>query len=362
MSERLDLITLAHVVEPGDARMGALVERLGAGAVVDAIRTGTIDARHADGLRARLAAVDPQTASQQAAAVGARIIERTHADWPVQLDDLGDRRPFALWVRGPVDLATVERSIAVVGARAATTYGEAVCRQWCAEFSDQGFAVISGGAFGIDAAAHRATLGNGGTTVCVLASGVDVPYPQSHVQLIERIAETGVVMSESPVGVGVRRQRFLSRNRLIGALARTTLVVEAALRSGTASTAHAAADLGRPVLAVPGSVGNPMSAGCHRLIADGVATIAMSATDVLAMTGRLGEYLPPVPVDSARDRLSADEKRLLDAIPPTGSIGLDALRRESGLGLAPVAQGVAALTQAGFVVPRGAGWGLAGRG
>ena len=360
MNERTALIALAHIVEPGDERMGMLVDRLGA---VAAVRAVSSDPRRMfDGPRARLRAVDATSADECAVGVGARLVTRVDADWPKPLDDLGARRPFALWVRGSVSLSMLDRSIAVVGARASTAYGEAVCRAWSSEFVASRYAVVSGGAFGIDAVAHRAVLAAGGVTACVLAGGVDVAYPRAHEALIGAVAEAGLVISESPPGSEVRRQRFLTRNRIIAAMTRATIVVEAAWRSGTASTAHAAAELTRPICAVPGPVTSPASAGCHRLIADGVASIALSAQDVIAMAGPLGEALlvdaPPRPTDG----LTYVQARLLDSFPASGAVDLSDLQVRSGLALTEVAEALSFLVHQGAVTSVGSGWMLAGRG
>ncbi len=362
MNERTALITLALCVEPGDDRMRALVEEAGPVQAVEALRSGLGGSR-AQGLRQRLAACDPGREQAAAEAFGARIVDRTHPDWPQRLDDLGPQRPYALWVRGrPGPLADVtDRSLAVVGARSSTPYGAAVCRTWCAAFVDAGYAIVSGGAIGIDAAAHQGALAAGGATVCVLATGVDVPYPRENAALIERIARDGHVVSESPLGSEARRQRFLSRNRIVSALGCATVVVEAALRSGTTSTASAAARLSRPVLAVPGPVTSPMSAGCHRLIAEGQAMLARSASDVLGMAGPIGEHLPEDIPSRDLDQLTGLQMQVLDSVPARGAIGMQQLMLRSGLGIGDVAAALAVIQEAGFVVPVDGGWSLPGR-
>ena len=258
-AQRSAFIDLARCVEPADGTVGRLVERLGPIAVVDRIREGGTGLGHEEGLRARLERADHVPADEQAARVGARIITRGESEWPSQLDDLGAIAPYALWAAGAANLRLLAlRSIAVVGARACSAYGEEVARSWSAELATHGWCVLSGGAYGIDAAAHRGALAVGAPTVCVLAGGVDVPYPRAHDALIARIADEGLVVSETAPGEPVRRQRFLSRNRIIAAVTRATLVVEAAERSGTTATARSAQVMNRPVMAVPGPVTSPV--------------------------------------------------------------------------------------------------------
>ncbi|MFZ4485695.1 MAG: DNA-processing protein DprA [Candidatus Nanopelagicales bacterium] len=360
--EREALIALAHAVEPGDSRIGALIDEWGALQVFERMRAGRLGLREQAPMQARLARVDVESALASAHAIGARIIDRTDREWPTQLDDLGAARPLAVWVLGAANLRlTALRSIAVVGARAATAYGEAICRDWCSVLAEHSFTVVSGGAYGIDAAAHRATLSAEGMTICVLASGVDTPYPRAHDALVGRIADEGLVVSESPLGQQVRRQRFLTRNRLIAALTRATLVVEAAVRSGTTSTANAAMALNRPVLAVPGPVTSVMSGGCHKLIRDTDTLLASRIEDVLEVIGELGEFSGPAQERRSIDDLSPSQARVLDAIPARGSIGINDLVIDSGLGAADVSGALAVLALRGFVEEVPGGWRLAGR-
>ena len=189
-------------------------------------------------------------------------------------------------MRGTADLRDLCRqSAAVVGSRAATAYGRHMCAEIVAGLSASGFAIVSGGAYGIDAAAHRAALACSGRTVAVLACGPDLAYPREHVGLLDDIASHGAVVSEYPPGTPPARHRLLARNRVIAALTRGTLVVEAAPRSGTLVTAQRASELGRPVLAVPGPVTSATSAGCHLLIRAGQAVLVTSAAEAAS-------YLP----------------------------------------------------------------------
>ena len=203
--------------------------------------------------------------------------------------------PVALWVRGPRSAGELsDRAVAVVGARAATGYGTHVAGELGAGLAAAGATVVSGAAIGIDGAAHRGALGVGGATVAVLACGIDRAYPAAHAALLERIAATGLVVSEYPPGSVPARHRFLVRNRLIAALGGGTVVVEAAVRSGAQRTAADTEALGRLVMAVPGAVTSGPSAGCHQLIRDG-ALLVTGADDVLEAVGRLGVDLAPRP-------------------------------------------------------------------
>ena len=319
--ERAARLSLAATVEPGDARVGALVAEHGARGALARLRELPDEQR-----RYRTFAA-PGQVLDDAAAVGARIVMPGDAEWPTQLDDLDDTAPLALWVVGAGDLRLLAlRSLAVVGARASTPYGESVARMWCSDLAESGWTVVSGGAYGIDAVAHRSALDAGGVSIAVLASGVDVPYPRAHAALIDRIAEDGLVVSESPPGTTVQRRRFLTRNRVIAALTRATLVVEAAWRSGTMSTALSAMRIGRTVLAVPGSVHAAESAGCHRLIREHGALLAAQRSDVEDALRLPGEHSRAREQPSRMDALDAlDARGALDALPREQALILDAL-------------------------------------
>jgi DNA processing protein len=244
----------------------------------------------------RLADLDPGRVLDRADRLDARVVVPGDAEWPTGLDDLGGSAPLCLWVRGPVDLAAaVRRSVALVGARAATAYGEHVAADLAAGLAEAGCTVVSGGAYGIDVAAHRGALAVGGPTIALLAGGVDRTYPAGNHTLLESLArEHGAVVAECPPGTAPVRARFLLRNRLIAALSGATVVVEAAWRSGALSTATHAAALLRPLGAVPGPVTSMASAGCHRLIRDGAAVCVTGTPDVLELVG------PRPPTDGAR--------------------------------------------------------------
>ncbi len=285
--------------------------------------------------------------------IGARYVIPGDREWPTQLDDLGDRAPLGLWVAGAGDLRLLAlRSISVVGARSATAYGEGLARELGAHLAEQGWLTVSGGAFGIDAAAHRGAIVADGTTACVLAGGVDVPYPRSHADLLARIRQSGVLVSETPLGGAAMRHRFLSRNRIIAALSRATVMVEAALRSGSRTTAREAATLRRVVMAFPGPVTSPMSAGCHALIRDRGAHLVTSPQEVLALV--TGELLDdPTPCTPS---LAWREQRVLDAIPARRPAPLTSIAKLAGLGTSEAMAALGILDALGLAERRGEGW------
>jgi len=309
VSEEAALIGWSAVAEPADAAAGALVAALGAGGALDWVRDGANDLAgaaaklhgrcsrdvaeaavrgHERWERRLLSANDPH--ARRAASVGARVITRGSPQWPSALAALGLAEPFALYVRGEADLDAAWRTgVAVVGARSATAYGAHMSGELAAGVAAAGRAVLSGGAYGIDAAAHRATLSVDGVTVAVMAGGVDRLYPAGNEELLRAVIARGAVVSEVPPGFAPHRSRFLTRNRLIAAGA-ATVVVEAALRSGALNTARHACELMRPVGAVPGSATSPSSAGCHALIRDGAAILVAGADHILELVDSASQW------------------------------------------------------------------------
>jgi DNA processing protein len=280
-------IALAAICEPGEAGLADVVDSTGPTATVAAL----LDADRqrpkiprADALRRRLEELDLDALIDRGREIGARVVVPGDGQWPGRMNELRAHRPLALWCWGEADPRLMAlRSVAIVGARACTRYGEWIAREWSAQLAKDDVTVISGGAYGIDAAAHRGALTVDGVTICVLAGGVDTPYPRGNEGLFAEIVDRGLLVSEAPPGETVRRRRFLTRNRLIAALASATCVVEAAHRSGSVTTASNAAELNRPVLAVPGPVTSEMSRGTHRLVHEGVAMLAADVTDVRAV-------------------------------------------------------------------------------
>lgn len=360
LDHREACVALAHVTEPADPRVAALVHEIGPRAAIESLR----DSRPAT--RARLDAFNVDEAQARAERLGIRIIVRDESQWPRQLDDLGALRPYALWVQGAANLRLAcLRSVAIVGARAATPYGLAVAREWAAELAAEGISIVSGAAFGIDAAAHRGALAVEGNTVAVLAGGVDVHYPRAHEQLIARIGDEGLVLSESPLGEPARRQRFLTRNRIIASLTQATVVVEAALRSGTTATANAAARLNRHVLAVPGPVSSMMSAGCHHLVREGGAQLASCSADVLECLLPVHEAMDLVARRSHADRVSVSapadaltpmQAWVRDRLPSRGAVSLDDLKRAGDYSVPQILTALGVLCAEGFAESSGAGW------
>jgi DNA processing protein len=356
--ERVARAALCRLVEPGDHRLAALLTRYGAAGALDRLRSGGADAKLTADLAPRLARGDPLDVAvadlDRADRLGARLVIPGDPEWPDgRLADLARIAtdpepdvfpPICLWVRGPHDLARVtERSVAVVGARAATGYGVHVAGELGFGLAECGWAVLSGGAYGIDAAAHRGCLAAGGVTVAVLASGLDAPYPVGNTALFERIGEEGLLVSEWPPGTTPRRHRFLVRNRVIAALAVGTVVVEAAHRSGSRMTARRAAELSRVTMAVPGPVTSALSVGCHTMIRDLGASLVTSVNDVVELVGRIGEFAPdPVapgapPASGAvdphalRDQLDPLSARVLEAVPVRRPAAPFRIAAEAGL-------------------------------
>jgi DNA processing protein len=271
--------------------------------------------------------------------------------------------PIALWVRGPARLdQLVERSVAVVGSRASTAYGEHVASDLGFQLGERGWTVVSGGAFGIDAAAHRGALAAQAPTLAVLACGVDRPYPAAHGALFSRIVETGLLVSEWPPGCAPLRHRFLVRNRLIAALTRGTVVVEAAARSGAQATAKRAQRLGRQVMVVPGPITSAMSVGCHELLRDedAGATLVASAAHVIEAVGGIGTDLaePPQKPTGPRDGLSDLAGRVLDACPVRTGVSPERLAAIAGCDVLEVLRVLPALELADLVQWTGSGWRL----
>jgi DNA processing protein len=294
---RLACAMLTCLAEPADPLMGRLLSVLTPAGVLASISSGVVPAGAAEGLdhgqaaglrrsltrwRTQLPAVPSDGGLAAGERDGIRLLCPGDPGWPPGLDDLGIGRPYALWVRGRTDLgACCEKALAVVGARAATAYGTHTATEIAADLAGRGWVIVSGAAYGIDAAAHHGALAAGGLTIAVLACGPDIPYPREHRGMLADIAARGAVISEYPPGRRPSRVSFLARNRLIAAAARGTVVVEAAARSGTMTTALHASDLGRPLMAIPGPVTSALSAGCHALIRERKAACVTSTADII---------------------------------------------------------------------------------
>jgi DNA processing protein len=358
----------SFIAEPGDRIAGELIGALGESAALDLV-VDRASARHLSAIthdaitvseaheatqrwEGRLDSVALMRSLDRAADNAVRIVIPTDSYWPVGVNDLGPHRPRALWVRGDVSaLPQPHRSVAIVGARASTGYGEHVAMDFSAGIAQRGFTVVSGGAYGIDGMAHRAAIAVAGTTVAVLAGGVDQLYPSGHDELLRTVMGFGAVISEVPCGGAPTRWRFLQRNRIIAALAGATVVIEAGHRSGSLNTATHARDLGRPVGVVPGQITSAASAGCHRLLRTNTAAVAVTnVPEILELITGESENM----VFSERD--SAETIRVLDALTRRSyrTVGDIALR--TGLAVVQITSTLGQLSLDARVESLDAGW------
>ncbi|WP_205474210.1 DNA-processing protein DprA [Nocardioides sp. SYSU D00038] len=367
--ERVARVALSLLGEPGDVRLTGLVAELGAVRLRRLLADEGANLELAGEMATRLASVEPELLLERAGRAGIRYVVPGDEEWPDCLADL-DRAepvqrvggaPLGLWVRGPVRLDRLDRAVAVVGSRNATTYGADVAAEIAASVAHAGRVVVSGAAFGIDVAAHRGALAAGGRTVAVLACGVDRPYPTPHRPLLDHLAAEGAVVSELAPGCAPTRLRFLSRNRVIAALAGGTVVVEAAARSGALNTATWTSRLHRPLLAVPGPVTSVTSQGAHHLVRSGEALLVTSGRDVLEATGVAGDALAEEPrgPQRPRDRLDHRQQRVIEAVPVASPAPVDSIARTAGLGLVEVRAALGALLRMGLVESVPTGWRLA---
>ncbi len=309
--------------------------------------------------RARLGDLPPEARLAAWERSGYRLVCPGDAEWPTQLDDLAGARPVVLWLRGTADLRfACLRSVSVVGSRAATAYGTHVGTELAADLAGLGWTVISGGAFGIDACAHRGALMAGGCTAAVLASGLTFGYPKGHAELFGAVERTGVMVSECPPERAPTRPGFLVRNRVIAALSRGTVVVEAALRSGALNTARHAGELNRPVMAVPGPVTSEQSAGCHELIRESAATCVTGAGDVVEFVAPLGDAGPGPSRDPAvpADSLDPVTASVLRAVPRRTGRGPATIATLAGVDLDTALRCLGLLAAAGHVERCEQGW------
>lgn len=369
-AERAARMLMSRVAEPGDVDACRLVREFSASELVERLRTGRQGRAKGQAWAARLAAADPEQMRRAADRVGARYLAPGDPDWPDLAElrtlesaprDLCAGEPFGLWVRGPLALGSVvESAVAIVGARASSDYGDYVAGSLAAGCAARGWAVVSGGAYGIDAAAHRGALAAEGTTIAVLASGIDRLYPAGHGGLLENVASTGLLVSEAAPGCSPTRLRFLVRNRLIAALSRGTVVVEAALRSGSLNTARWARDLGRPLMGVPGPVTSMTSAGVHELLRQPESVLVTDAAEVLELVAPIGSAPAPVKRGERipRDDLDEASQRLLDAVPKVAPAPVASIAVCADLGPAQALERLAALAQRGLVMRVGGGWRL----
>lgn len=384
--ERLARAALSRLMEPQDAAGLALVQVAGA---VDGLRIATGQVAAGPGLEQEISVLladnGPSTSWSGLAAalkrwqpripdlaperdlatmsrLGGRLIIPADELWPAQLADLGIQEPICLWWRGHEQpLPALESSIALVGSRDSTSYGASVTGDLAYSLAQQGMTVVSGGAYGIDAHAHRAALAGGSgavPTIAVMAGGVDRFYPSGNEDLLRAVCNRGAVLAEVPPGSAPTRYRFLQRNRLIAALSAVTVVVEARWRSGALNTAHHAETLGRAVGAVPGSVHSANSAGCHRLLRDGGAVCVTDAAEVAELAAPSGTALPDQRQVAAQvqDGLTLEDLILLDALPLRSTTSVEKLAAVAGLGHDSVRAGLGRLGLLGLAVSERGGW------
>jgi DNA processing protein len=373
--ERRARVALSFLAKPGDPVLGAALRSrtpsevlaLVSGADTDGEALlagepeGQVLSRAVARWRDRLGEI-PSTARLAAwQDSGYRLIVPGDGEWPTQLDDLGDARPLVLWLHGTADLRlSCVNSVAVVGARAATGYGSHVAVEMAAVLAEHGVGVVSGGAYGIDAGAHRGALATGGDTIAVLAGGLTFGYPRGNRDLFMAIAAQGVLVSECPPDAGPTRPGFLIRNRIIAALSRGVVVVEAALRSGALNSARHARELCRPVMAVPGPVTSEYSAGCHELIRDYGSMLVTCGADVMAHIGLPSGGLPPAGPRSgpgtARDLLDPVAVSVLEEVPIRGGRGPASIAVRAGVDLDTALRCLGELAASGFVEHCERGW------
>jgi len=307
-------------------------------------------------------ATNPREVAEATEQAGLRFLIPGDAEWPAVLDELEGCAvgplggvPVGLWAAGPGNLAKWAKvAVAMVGSRAATRYGESVAMAMASELAgaegEPHWTVVSGGAFGIDAASHRGALIAHGHTVGVYASGLDAPYPPGNAGLFKSLIDDGLVVSELPPGATPTRHGFLERNRLIAVLSQGTVVVEAALRSGARNTASWAGELGRVVMAVPGPVTSAMSVTPHRLIRDGEAILVSGAPDVRALLAPVGQNdeLPLIGARRDGDELTGDAAVVREALPGRGGKTLNEMSLLSGLPIPRCLDALHKLADRGF--------------
>jgi DNA processing protein len=365
--ERLARVALNALAEPGDPRFARLVVELGAHELFSRL-AAEVDL---DGLRSqsseRLAGLDPVRVLEQADRMGIRFVVPGDEEWPEQMVDL-DRveplngmvgAPLGLWVRGPCSLAQVlHDSVAVVGSRSATSYGTQVAADMAAHLAGHGTTVVSGAAYGIDQAAHRGAMAAGGTTIAVLACGVDRAYPPGHKPLVDLIASSGAVVSDLRPGCAPSRHRFLARNRLIAAMTRGTVVVEAAVRSGALNTASWAQRMQRTVMGVPGPVTSAPSEGVHELVRTAAASLVTRGEHVRELLAPMGEgsWIPPRAEESPFDLLDETDRRVLEAVPVRAQATVSSVARTAGLSGDTTLSALRRLAAEGWVRAEGRRW------
>lgn len=402
---RVAVAALLRIGEPGDELLSGLVDEVGPIAVLELIRAvagGTTSAAEATESLApivtavagggRLGEAFDRWAVRGEEAQGLRDLEAVHRlggrlvipsdhEWPTALNDLGPAAPLGLWIRGEATLnAALQRAVAIVGARAASNYGTKCASDLAWDLAARGLTIVSGGAFGIDAAAHRATIAREGTTIAFMAGGVDRFYPAANTELFHQILERGAIVSETAPGMTPMRHRFLLRNRLIAASSQVTVIVEAGWRSGALNTARHALELSREVAAFPGSVYSASSTGTHRLIRDHEAELVTSCADVIDLTNSAEPTLfddpssssddPRIPTGDSTipsgsrksspadptDDLAEREKICVNVLSATKALDVGTVAARAGLTVPNTLSALAVLELAGLSARRDSGW------
>lgn len=391
-TERTSAMLWARLAEPGDRAAGTVVSHLGLTQSIDwltahyagsqnATLTRLLDdigighpgqrkklGEHIARWQMRWAGLDVDQELKAARILGATIVTRGDELWPTALDDLMEESPFCLWTLGDPDLrGFAAQGVSIVGARAASAYGEHVTANLVSELVGHGHPILSGGAYGIDAVAHRATLASNGITAAVMAGGIDQLYPAGNANLLREVmTQGGTVLAELPPGSVPSRVRFLRRNRLISALTKVTVVVEAAWRSGTLSTANHAFELGRAVGAVPGPVTSVQSAGCHRLLKESAAQCVTDAQDIIDLAG-FARRAQSTPTNAGgqgelelgnrlTDSLNPIEKLVFDVLSPRTLRSMDEVATHSGVTMGEAMAAIAQLEGRGITERVGYKW------
>jgi DNA processing protein len=362
-TERQARLSLSCATDGGDPVVADLVARFGAEEAWERLRVGELGEPMAE----RAVRLSVAVVQRRAAASSLRFVVPGDEEWPEGLADLDHAEPIqrrgglpvGLWLRGPEQLAPlVRRSVAIVGSRAATAYGNGITTDLAVDLTERGVTIVSGGAFGIDAAAHRGALTVGGSTVGVLACGVDVAYPEANAQLFEQIARDHLLVSELPPGAHPTRVRFLARNRLIAALSSATVVVEAALRSGARNTAGWALECGRPLMAVPGSVYSRASTAPHLMIRSGQAVLVTNAAEVMELVSATGQDTLPLASGPRRatDGLSESQLAVYEAVPARRRAAVGDIALAAGVSVPSCLSALSTLESAGLVEGDARGW------
>ncbi|WP_433216340.1 DNA-processing protein DprA [Dactylosporangium sp. CS-047395] len=374
--ERAARMALGMLVEPGCRELGVLVRSVGAQeALVRVVGGYGISAGLAGAVQARMqkAGVDGDgdvagtvagRMGELAERLGARIVTAADEEWPAALDDLvlasrpGNilRRdtdpPMCIWLRGPLRLGeTLERAVAVVGARAVSGYGGFVASEFAYGLAECGWTVVSGGALGVDVAAHRGALAGGGATVAVLACGIDKAYPAANAAVFEQIGAEGLLLTEWPPGTQPHKTRFLTRNRVIAAATKGTVMVEAGSRSGARSTLGYARLLQRSVMVVPGPINSPMSVGCHIELRQPGTVLVTRVEEIVEEIGSVGDLATPIHgVGRPEDNLDPLQARILDAVRPRRASTAEQIAATAGVSGRDARRNLPLLEELGFVV------------